>query len=100
MFELLVNTIQSLYAARARETEIWATDVTQKLETLIIERKRSEKRYMNDMMRLLAQKEALKKQLAEKHCVIKGLKLELALEKDHRRCETKAVMKSVQRNSV
>ncbi|CCX31197.1 Protein of unknown function [Pyronema omphalodes CBS 100304] len=101
MFELLVNTIQSLYAARARETEIWATDVMQKLETLIMERKKSEKRYMDDMMRLLVKKEALKKHLAEKYCVIKGLKLELALEKDHRRCkETKAVVASVQRNSV
>ncbi|KAI5816261.1 hypothetical protein BZA77DRAFT_354123 [Pyronema omphalodes] len=100
MFELLVNTIQSLYAARARDTEIWAADVKQKLETLIVERKKSEQKYMDDIMKLLAQNEALKKQLAEKNCVIKGLKLELALEKDHRSSEMKASMRVAQRNSV
>jgi uncharacterized coiled-coil protein SlyX len=85
MFQLLVNEMQVLYTSRADATAEIATICLEKLEELVVGRKRSEDKCQACIKRLIEEKLELKKRVAEQDGVIKALQCHLAVEGGSRR---------------
>ncbi|KAI5817616.1 hypothetical protein BZA77DRAFT_366031 [Pyronema omphalodes] len=85
MFQLLVNEIQMLYTSRADMTAEIAAVCLEKLEELVVERKRSEEKYQACIKRLMEEKLELKKRVMEQDGVIRALQCHLAVEGGSRR---------------